>query len=98
MHTKAVTNYMNYHNPVDLVLVFLLGVGGEGGGGCSPHNVSDFRFNKNHSRKVTRGTSEVNAQGHCLTTSLPRGHLKMTNNSARFETLEPFCLLFCTGM
>ncbi len=28
-----------------------------------------------------------------LTTSLPWGHLKTTNNSAKLETLKPFCLL-----
>ena len=35
-----------------------------------------------------------------LTSSLPWRHLNTTNNSAKFQTLKPFCFLFffCTGM
>ena len=44
MHTKAVTSYMNYHNPVDFVLVFLLGVGGEGKGGVQFSQLVRFQI------------------------------------------------------
>ena len=33
-----------------------------------------------------------------LSLPLPWYHLKTTNESAKSETLKPFCLLFCTGM
>ena len=33
-----------------------------------------------------------------LTPSMPWCHLKTTNKSMKFETLKPFCFLFCNGM
>ena len=41
---------------------------------------------------------EVRFRSTALTLSLPWCHLKTTHKSAKFETLEHFCLLFRTGI
>ena len=47
---------------------------------------------------VFLSSSALPAPYSTLNPSLPWCHLKMTNKSAKFETLKPFCLLFHTGM